>query len=81
MLGVDTDAAATVGCFEAVYVAGDGAEHQVSLAALAGAQLEGGRPVRSFPSYRGQRNYRAGTGRRRWAGGSGSNRGSSVITW
>jgi hypothetical protein len=49
--------AAADGGFEAVYVAGDGAECRVSLAALARARLEDGRPVRSFPSYRGQRNY------------------------
>jgi hypothetical protein len=29
----------------------------VDLAALGGLHLEDGRPVRSFPSYRGQRNY------------------------
>ena len=57
MLGVDAGvAAAADGGFEAVYVAGDGTERRVSLAALAAARLEGGRPVRSFPSYRGQRN-------------------------
>jgi hypothetical protein len=57
MLGVDTDATAADGGFEAVYVTEDGAEHRVSLAALAGVRLEAGRPVRSFPLYRGQRNY------------------------
>jgi hypothetical protein len=56
MLGVDTDAA-VVGGFDAVCVAEDGSEHRMSLAALAGVRLEDGRPVRSFPSYRGQRNY------------------------
>jgi len=38
-------------------VTADGTERRVSLTALAGVQLEDGRPVRSFPSYRGQRNY------------------------
>jgi hypothetical protein len=50
MLGVDADATAADSGFEAVYVAEDGAEHRVSLAALAGVRLEAGRPVRSFPS-------------------------------
>ena len=45
------------GGFEVVYVAADGTERRVSLAALAAVRLEDGRPVRSFPSYRGQRNY------------------------
>jgi hypothetical protein len=45
------------GDFEAVYVTGDGTECRVGLAALAGVCLEDGRPVRSFPSYQGQRNY------------------------
>jgi hypothetical protein len=45
------------GGFEVVYVAADGTERRVSLTALAGVRLEDGRPVRSFPSYRGQRNY------------------------
>ncbi len=69
------------GGFEVVYVAADGTERRVSLAALSAVRLEDGRPVRSFPSYRGQRNYPAGTGQPQWAGGSDSNRGSSVITW
>ena len=45
------------GGFGVVYVAADGTERRVSLAALAAVRLEDGRPVRSFPSYRGQRNY------------------------
>src|SRR6266700_5025492 len=45
------------GGFEVVYVAAGGTERRVSLAALAAVRLEDGRPVRSFPSYRGQRNY------------------------
>ena len=45
------------GGFEVVYVAADGTERWVSLAALAAVRLEDGHPVRSFPSYRGQRNY------------------------
>jgi hypothetical protein len=57
MLGVDTSVAAADGDFEAVYAAEEGAERRVSLAALAGVRLENGRPVRSFPLYRGQRNY------------------------
>lgn len=36
MFGVDTDATAADSGFEAVYVTEDGAEHRVSLAALAG---------------------------------------------
>lgn len=54
---MDKDATAADSGFEAVYVTEDGAEHRVSLAALAGVRLEAGCPVRSFPSYRGQRNY------------------------
>ncbi len=54
---MDKDATAADSGFEAVYVTEDGAEHRVSLAALAGVRLEAGRPVRTFPSYRGQRNY------------------------
>ncbi len=46
------------GGFEVVHVAADGTERRVSLTALAAVRLEDGRrPVRSFPSYRGQRNY------------------------
>jgi hypothetical protein len=45
------------GGFGVVHVAADGTERRVSLAALAAVRLEDGRPVRSFPSYRGQRNY------------------------
>lgn len=56
---MDTDVVAGDGGFDAAYVAEDGAEHRVSLAALAGVRLEDGRPVRSFPSYHGQRNYSA----------------------
>ncbi len=41
------------GGFEVVYVAAGGTERRVSLAALAAVRLEDGRPVRSFPSYRG----------------------------
>lgn len=40
-----------------MYVAGDGLEHRVCLERLAGVALEDGCPVRSFPSYWGQRNY------------------------
>jgi hypothetical protein len=81
MLGVNTCVAAAAAGFEAVYVAGDGAEHQVSLAVLAGVRLEDGRPVRSFPSYRGQRNYPGWY----WSATMGRrvdlSLGSSVITW
>src|SRR5260370_40856363 len=45
------------GGFGVVHVAADGTERRVSLTALAAVRLEDGRPVRSFPSYRGQRNY------------------------
>jgi hypothetical protein len=51
------DVAVADGDFEAVYVSGDGTECRVGLAALGGLRLEDGRPVRSFPSYQGQRNY------------------------
>jgi hypothetical protein len=54
---VDTDVAVADCAFEAAYVTEDGGECRVSLAALAGVRVEDGRPVRSFPSYRGQRNY------------------------
>jgi hypothetical protein len=50
-------AAAELEGFEAVYMAGNGSERRVPWPCLAGAELEHGRPVRSFPSYRGQRNY------------------------
>jgi hypothetical protein len=43
--------------FEVGYVEAGGVERRVPLAVLAGVALEHGRPVRSFPSYRGQRNY------------------------
>jgi hypothetical protein len=43
--------------FEAIYVAEDGTELQGPWSHLAGVALEQCRPVRSFPSYRGQRNY------------------------
>lgn len=36
---------------------GDGVERRVPLARAAGVRFEDGRPVREFPSYRGQRNY------------------------
>jgi hypothetical protein len=45
------------GGFQAAYVTADGLERRVGLGELAGVRLEDGRPVRSFPSYRGQRNY------------------------
>src|SRR5260370_19894141 len=57
MLDVDKEETAADRGFEAVYVTEEGAEHRVSLAALAGVRLEAGSQVRSFPSYRGQRNY------------------------
>jgi hypothetical protein len=40
-----------------MYVAADGTVRRVSPAVLAAVRLEDGRPVRSFPSHRGQRNY------------------------
>lgn len=43
--------------FEAVFVAEDGLEQRVPWAFLPEVVAELGRPVRSFPSYRGQRNY------------------------
>jgi hypothetical protein len=45
------------GGFEAIYVPEDGCERRVGLDELGGVDLEAARPVRSFPSYRGQRNY------------------------
>jgi hypothetical protein len=51
------DVAVAYGDFEAVYVTADGIECRADLTALGGLRLEDGRPVRSFPSYRGQRNY------------------------
>jgi len=51
------DVAVADGDFEAVYGTADGAECRVGLAALGGLHLEDGCPVRSFPAYRGQRNY------------------------
>lgn len=42
---------------EAVFVAGDGLEQRVPWEFLPEVVGELGRPVRSFPSYRGQRNY------------------------
>jgi hypothetical protein len=53
--------------FEAVSVVEDGVEQRVPWPLMPDVVAELGRPVRSFPSYRGQRNCRAGTGRRRWA--------------
>lgn len=43
--------------FEAVYVDASGVETRVGWDRLAGVGLEWGRPVRRFPSYRGQRHY------------------------
>jgi hypothetical protein len=43
--------------FEAVYVGGDGVERRVPWAWMPEVLGELGRPVRSFPSYRGQRNF------------------------
>lgn len=43
--------------FEVEFVEAGGVERRVPLALLAEVALEHGRPVRSFPSYRGQRNY------------------------
>jgi len=43
--------------FEAAYVDADGIESRVVWDQMAGVALEWGRPVRRFPSYRGQRNY------------------------
>lgn len=40
-----------------MYVTAEGVEQRVPWAGLGGVALERGRPVRSFPSYRGQRNY------------------------
>jgi hypothetical protein len=43
--------------FEAVVVEGNGTESRVPLSVLQKVALESGRPVRRFPSYRGQRNF------------------------
>ncbi|MFI6730786.1 TnsA-like heteromeric transposase endonuclease subunit [Streptomyces atratus] len=50
-------APARVEGFEVGYLGGDGVERRVPLARAAGVRFEDGRPVREFPSYRGQRNY------------------------
>lgn len=47
----------TAEAFEAVFVAEDGLEQRVPWAFMPEVAAELGRPVRSFPSYRGQRNY------------------------
>jgi hypothetical protein len=46
-----------MGGFEAVYARPAGSEVRVGLDQLGGADLEYCCPVRSFPSYKGQRNY------------------------
>ena len=43
--------------FEAIYADPEGGEVRAGLDQLGGADLERGCPVRSFPSYKGQRNY------------------------
>jgi hypothetical protein len=43
--------------FEAVFVADDGVEQRVPWSFMPDVVAELGRPVRSFPSYRGHRNY------------------------
>nr|WP_223243298.1 TnsA-like heteromeric transposase endonuclease subunit [Streptomyces sp. CBMA123] len=48
---------AVVRGFEVAYVDREGGEHRVALADAAGVRFEDGRPVRSFPSWRGQRNH------------------------
>ena len=45
------------GSFEVVFVAQDGVEQRVPWAFMPDVVVELGRPVRSFPSYHGQRNY------------------------
>ncbi|MGW5848530.1 TnsA-like heteromeric transposase endonuclease subunit [Streptomyces sp. NPDC055254] len=50
-------APARVEGFEVSYMAADGVERRVPLARAARVRFEDGRPVREFPSYRGQRNY------------------------
>uniref|UniRef100_UPI001009E285 TnsA-like heteromeric transposase endonuclease subunit n=1 Tax=Streptomyces roseicoloratus TaxID=2508722 RepID=UPI001009E285 len=43
--------------FEVAYTDRDGGEHRVDLCDAAAVPFEGCRPVRSFPSWKGQRNY------------------------
>ncbi|MEU0480965.1 TnsA-like heteromeric transposase endonuclease subunit [Streptosporangium sp. NPDC006013] len=43
--------------FDVAYVDADGVERSVKLEELSRVKLEAARPVRSFPSYAGQRNY------------------------
>ena len=58
MTAVDVEApVGAVSGFEAVYVEPDGSECRVEWQRLARVGLEWGRPVRRFPSYRGQRSY------------------------
>lgn len=76
---VDQSGAAEV--VEAVFVAEDGLERRVPWKFLPEVVSELGRPVRSFPSYRGQRNYPGWYWSATMAGTSGSSRGWSAITW
>jgi hypothetical protein len=57
-----------------------GVEVRKPLGYAAEVAFEEAAPVRDFPLYRGQRHFRACTGRRRRGGMSGSSRGWSVIT-
>lgn len=66
---------------EVTYAGPDGREIRAGLDRLRRVDLEACQPVRSFPSYKGQRNFPAGTGRRRRAGWSGSSRGLNAVTW
>jgi hypothetical protein len=43
--------------FELTYTTADGTEIRTRLDGVRGADLDGCLPVRSFPSYKGQRNY------------------------
>ncbi|MFJ2865947.1 TnsA-like heteromeric transposase endonuclease subunit [Kitasatospora sp. NPDC087314] len=55
--GVAGGAPTAVRGFEVAYVDRRGCEHKSTLADAVAVAFEDGRPVRSFPSWRGQRNY------------------------
>ncbi|GAA1762208.1 hypothetical protein GCM10009734_83000 [Nonomuraea bangladeshensis] len=67
--------------FEAVYLSDDGTERRVPLALLAEEVETLARPVRSFPSYKGQRNYPGWYWSATMGATSGTSHGSSATTW
>ncbi|WP_440102850.1 TnsA-like heteromeric transposase endonuclease subunit [Streptosporangium sp. H16] len=54
---VSADSLEAASRFDVAYVDADGVERSVKLEELSRVKLEAARPVRSFPSYAGQRNY------------------------